>query len=56
MNSEPKPATIKNHSEIGSPDATPPAIARRRKPMARRTNSITGSFFKKSEYAPVKTA
>ena len=38
-------ATIKNHSEIGTPTATPPAMARRTNPAATAARSrITSSF------------
>ena len=45
MNRLPNMATIKNHSEIGTPTATPPAMARRTKPAATAARSrITSSF------------
>ena len=42
MNSDPKPATIKNHSDSGMSVARPPPTARIRKPLATIAMSMTG--------------
>src|SRR3954471_6755387 len=45
MNSEPAAATIRNHVEIGTSTAAPPATARSTKPAATAARSITASCF-----------
>ena len=53
MNNEPAPATIKNHGEIETPTAMPPAIARSTKPHATAARSSTGSCLSQTLYANV---
>ena len=45
MNNEPNEATSRNHWLSGTPTATPPAIARSRKPLETTARSITGRCF-----------
>ena len=53
MNIDPAPATIKNHGEIETPTAMPPAIARKTNPDATAARSSTGSCFSHTLYAKV---
>ena len=46
----PAPATMRNQSEIGTPVATPPAMARNTNPAATATRSITGSCLSQMVY------
>src|SRR4051794_29724963 len=45
MNSDAEPATIRNHGEMETPTATPPAIVRSTNPAATHARSSTASFF-----------
>ena len=51
MNSDPAPATIRNHGEISTPTATPPAIARSTNPAATAPRSSTASCLSHTLYA-----
>ena len=52
-NSAPAPATIRNHGEIDTPTATPPAIARNTNPDDTAKRSNTGSCLSQRLYAVV---
>ena len=49
MKNEPNAATKRNHWLSGMPVATPPAIARSRKPLATMARSTTGRCFREAE-------
>src|SRR5688572_27874140 len=53
MNNDPNEATMKNHSEIGTPVAAAPATARSTKPAATATMSTTAMCLSTDEYSVV---
>src|SRR5665647_2318110 len=50
MNSDPKPASIRNHCESRMWVATPPAMALNKNPEATLASSMTGSCFMPRQY------
>jgi hypothetical protein len=50
MNSDPNEATSRNHGDNGMSLATPPAMARSRKPDATQARSMTGWCFSPAAY------
>ena len=53
MSKAPNEDTMMNQSDRGTPQATPPAMARSTNPVETQARSTTGSCFRRTEYAVV---